>query len=93
MAKNFQSELTHSNRRRGAPVDAQEWGAMWSPREQAWIAVIPAAAGDWHRRPVGGPYETAQEASKVARSAIESQVELQVAHLNGLGELCYCGKR
>lgn len=86
--KNFQSEVVHSNRRRGC--DSVAWGALAAAAGGFW-AVIPRAPGDWHRiRVTDQRFETADEASKVAKASMRGPANEQQEHLNGSGGICLC---
>jgi hypothetical protein len=82
--KSFQSEIVHTNRRKGS--DCRLWGALAS-RDGFW-ACIPLFRGSWRRQRIGGAYPTAEEASKVAHEALRKPAT--APHLNAYGEICYC---
>ena len=77
----FPADLRRDNLRRGHPCDL--YGALWSRKACAWVAVVPAPDGK--KRISVGIFQTAEEASSAAIAARRRR-----PHLNGMGELCYC---
>jgi hypothetical protein len=97
--KDFQATVAHDNSRRGHYSNL--WGALFSPANNRWSAVIPKSAGDWHREHLGlfsTPEEASMEAlramrartAEIQRRYLRRRREKPIPHLDGTGHLCDC---
>ncbi len=84
----FQGEVIHANRRSGS--DCKLWGAL-ARREGGYWAVVPKEPGTRRRERIGGPFESAELASEIARREWRRRFSA-IEHLNAYGEVCKCGR-